>query len=149
VAKLEYRLLDELEEYPVLYYYDFIKPEEIAARFACDFFIKEGIVYEKTSCAIELGVKVIYVKVAENEAVLPFNPCSRVGMGFIVLELREYGETETYPLIQIVECPNLLDLLLYLQSDFITAGGVEYEKSSAEIDEERHVYVLYLKKTLL
>jgi hypothetical protein len=147
VAKLEYRLLDQFQGYPVLYYYDYIKPEETAARFACDYFVKEGIVYEKTSCAIEPGLNVIYVKIAADETVLSVNPCSSVGLGFIVLELREYREFEIHPLIMTVECPNLIDILLYLQSDFITVSGVEWEKSSAEIDEERQVYVLYLKKT--
>jgi hypothetical protein len=147
VAKLEYRLLDEIQGYPVLYYYDFIKPEEIAARFACDYFVKEGIVYEKTSCAIEPGLNVIYVEIAADETVFSGNPRSSVGMGFIVLELREYRELEIHPLIITIECPNLIELLLYLQSDYITISGVEWEKSSTEIDEERQVYVLYLKKT--
>ena len=146
MSKLEYRLFDEAGGYPVLYYYSAIKPEEAGARFACDYFTKESTVYEKTSCAIEPETNVIYVKAVQSETALAPNPRSTVGMGYVILELREFDEQKNYPLIQSVECPNLNELILYLQSDFITVSGVEWERSSTEVDEDRQVYVLYVKK---
>lgn len=62
MAKLEYRLLDETNNFPVLFYYADIDKAEIAARFACDNFIRDGVVYEKTSCAVELITYVIYLQ---------------------------------------------------------------------------------------
>jgi hypothetical protein len=148
VAKLEYRLLDEAQGYPLLYYYDFMKTEEATARFACDYFIKEGKIYEKTSCAVEPGMNVIYVRLVSEENKASFSQPPGIGMGFIMLELREYNETETYPLIRTLEFAALPDLNLYLQADYITLDGIEWEKTSAEIDEERQVFVIYLQKTV-
>lgn len=62
MARLEYRLLDEAKGYPVLYVYEGISHGEVAARFICDRFVKEGAVYERTSCAIEPDGFVIYVQ---------------------------------------------------------------------------------------
>jgi hypothetical protein len=147
MAKLEYRLLDEAQEYPMLYYYDYLKPEEAAARFACDYLIKEGKIFEKTSCAVEPGINVIYVRFVSEDTKLFLNPHPAAGRGFIVLDLREYNEIETYPLIKTLEFANLTELSLYLQADYVMNDGVEWEKTSAEIDEERQVFVLYLKRT--
>lgn len=87
MAKLEYRLLDKAQEYPMLYYYDYLKPEEATARFACDYYIKEGKIFEKTSCAVEPGINVIYVRYVSEDTKLFLNPHPGAGMGFIVLEL--------------------------------------------------------------
>ena len=65
MAKLEYR--DVENGYSALYHYNSIPKDEIVSRFLCDYFIKDGVVYEKTSNTIEPPLHVIYVKQANDE----------------------------------------------------------------------------------
>lgn len=146
MPKLEYRLFDQANGYPAIYYYDVIPREEIAVRFFCDYFIKAGKVYEKTSAAIEEPIHVIYVKECEDEFANNPKPVGLIG-GYVILEVREYREdTENYRLIQTLEFSDLLELLLYVQSNYIVLNDVEWERTSTEIDEDRKVYVMYVMK---
>ncbi|HWR42077.1 hypothetical protein [Sporomusa sp.] len=142
MARLEYRLFDEIEGFPVLYYYDGIEQTEIAARLACDYFVKEAVTYEKTSGAVEADRYVIYVKkaVVQDES-LPQPPNNG---GKLRLELRQYVENSSYyPVITTLDMKSNLEMLLYLQSDFVYWLGQEWQKTSAEIDEDRKVYIFY------
>lgn len=145
MARLEYRLLDETRGFPVLYYYESIDPDEVALRFACDYFIKGQVVYEKTSCAVETGCYVIYVQSAEDEYVVdPHIEENSYPWKGIRLEVREYKEdTEFYPLVHTYEFPDENTVLLHLQSDYLYLFGREWGKTSTEIDENRKVYVYY------
>ena len=148
MAKLEYRLFDMENGYPALYHYNSIPKDEIVIRFLCDYFIKDGVVYEKTSNAIEAPLHVIYVKKANDEIPIPMNRRSTVGMGFIVMEIREYREdVKEYPIIQNLELSNLTDIAIIGQCNYLTLEGVEWEQTSLEVDEDRRTYVLYAKKT--
>ena len=148
MAKLEYRLFDVENGYPALYHYNSISKDEIVARFLCDYFIKDGVVYEKTSNALESPLHVIYVKKANDEIAIPMNRRSTVGMGFIVMEIREYREdAKEYPIIQNLELSNLTDIAIVGQCNFLTLEGVEWEQTSLEVDEDRQTYVLYVKRT--
>ncbi|CEH31390.1 Uncharacterized protein BN1090_A2_03865 [Aneurinibacillus migulanus] len=148
VNRLEYRRLDEGNGFPVLYYYDFIDKDEVALRFACDYFVKDGLVYEKTSCAIETSCYVIYVQVAEDERVLESaKPVARQKPG-IMMEVREFKEdTAHYPVVCTYTFQDDDDAILYLQSQFLYLYGREWEKTSTEIDEDRGVYVYYAQPT--
>lgn len=140
---LEYRLLDEEEEYPVLYHYVDIDKGEIAARFACNRFIKQGAVYEKTSCAVEPLTYVIYVNDAGEVPISP--PEAPQGVG-VKMELRK--EKTIDPLCTLLETYHFQsneDLLLYLQADYVVWLGEEWEKTAAVIDEDRKVYALYVQ----
>lgn len=146
MARLEYRLFDESRGFPLLYYYDFIDKDEISLRFACDYLVKDRIVYEKTSCAIEPRTYVVYVKVAEDEdAHANVTGTGLAGYwGGIRLELREYIEgTSDYPVVHVYQFQDDDDALLHLQSDYLMRDGVEWAKTSAEVDEDRKVYVYY------
>jgi hypothetical protein len=147
-ARLEYRLLDEKKGFPVLYYYDLIDKDEVALRFACDYFVKAGVVYEKTSCAIESSCYVIYVQVAEDERVVePVKPVLGRRPG-ITMEVREFKEdTEHYPVVCTYTFKDDDDAILHLQSHFLYLYGREWEKTSTEIDEDRGVYVYYARPT--
>lgn len=144
MARLEYRLFDERRGFPLLYEYAFIDKDEVSLRFACDYLVKNRTVYEKTSCAVEPGTYVIYVKVAEDEQAAPAgigHPGLRGGIG---IELREYREgTSDYPVVHVFRFRDDDDALLHLQSDYVTWNGVEWAKTSAEVDEDRKVYVYY------
>lgn len=148
MARLEYRLLDETRGFPVLYYYDFIDKDEVSLRFACDYLVKDRCVYEKTSCAIEGNKYVIYVRVAEEEQVVEPGSVLHGLWGGIRIELREYREgTAHYPLVHVFEFQDDDDALLHLQSDYLFANGREWAKTSAEVDEDRKVYVYYAQPT--
>ncbi|AHF06223.1 hypothetical protein [Desulfitobacterium metallireducens] len=148
MAQLEYRLLDEENGFPALYGYEQIQKEEIIARCLCDYFIKEGIVYELTSSAKEESLQVIYVKKVEDKP-HPQTPGQIKGMGFILLELREFQEeADSYPIMKTLEFGNMQDLLLYAVSLYINFQDSEWEKTSFEIDEDREIFCLYLKQSV-
>lgn len=142
MARLEYRLCNETEGFPVLYYYDGIEQTEIAARLACDYFVKGTVTYEKTSGAVEADRYVIYVKKAAIEEESLPQPHNHGGK--LRLELRQYIENSNYyPVITTLNMKSNLEVLLYLQSDFVYWLGQEWQKSSTEIDEDRKVYIFY------
>ncbi|MDA8228237.1 MAG: hypothetical protein M0T74_11185 [Desulfitobacterium hafniense] len=145
MPKLEYRLAED--GYPAIYHYESIPREEIAVRFMCDYFVKDQVVYEKSSTANEGNLYIIYVKRSETEVPYSIKP-SKVGMGYVLLEVREVDDAlEDYPLLTTLEMPDLMSLLLYLQSDYIYVNDLEWERSSTEIDEDRFIYVMYTKRT--
>jgi len=147
MAQLEYRLFDEKKGFPALYHYDSISKDEIVMRFLCDYLVKDGVVYEKTSNVIEMTLFVIYVKLADDETPIPMNRQSKVGMGLIVMELREYREdAKEYPIIQNLELSTLTDIALIGQCNYLMIEGVEWEQTSLELDEDRQTYVLYVKR---
>jgi hypothetical protein len=148
MARLEYRLLDDANGYPVLYQYDGIDKDEVSLRFACDYFVKGHIVYEKTSCAVEAGCYVIYVKPSAEEQAVDYAETAAPRWNCIQIELREFREgTCNYPLIHTYYFQNDDDALLHLQSDYLYLNGREWEKTSTEVDEDRHVYVYYAQPT--
>ncbi len=146
MARLEYRLLDEANGYPVLFYYDRIDKDEVSLRFACDYLVKGHVVYEKTSCAIEQGTYVIYVRHSTEETAVDYAERPSVRWGSIQIEMREYREnTRLYPLVHTLSFKDDDDALLHLQSDYLYLNGREWEKTSAEVDEDRQVYIFYAR----
>ena len=145
LKRLEYRLLDESKDYPILYYFLDMDELEVAARFACDYFVKEGVLYEKSSCAMEVLSCVIYVTKIEED-ITRYNENIRQTEKYIWLEIRHFiEEAEIYPLVFTYELRENKEVLLYLQSDYFIWSGQEWQKTSSEIDEDRKVYVLYAK----
>lgn len=144
MARLEYRLVEEAKGFPVLYFYDRIGKAEIATRMCCDYFVKEGRIYETTSTAIDEGVYVIYVQPAADEKVV--DSSQKAEWKTIRIELREYKEdTDYYPVIHTYEFRDEMEALLHMQSQFLYLYGKEWEKTSAEIDEDRKVYAWYAR----
>lgn len=144
MARLEYRLYQEGGEYPLLYYYDRMEREEAALRFACDYLVKEGIVYEKTSCSVEDSCYVIYVKRAEDERAMPWSRPGSYAQRGLTMELREYKETGAdYRLVHTFVLHDSLEAMLYLQANYLYAEGKEWYRTSTEVDEDRETFVYY------
>ncbi|WP_159887052.1 hypothetical protein [Paenibacillus puerhi] len=145
MARLEYRLYKERSEtFPVLYEYDQIGRDEAALRFACDYFVKDGRVFEKTSCAVEEQLYVIYVKEASDECTMPWRRPDQDGPRGIYMELREYREgTADYRLVETFRFADTLDAMLHMQANYLYAEDREWERSSTEVDEDRETYVFY------
>jgi len=143
LARLEYRLWDESGNESILFYYNDIKNTEIAARMTCDYFVKEGRVYEKDSTFWENGLYIIYVHPVDDELVHEGEP-NYLSKREVVLEVREFKEnTEYYPLIQVYFLNNMDKMATLLQGDRYYSGGIQWEKTSAETDEDRGAFVLY------
>ncbi|TLS49441.1 hypothetical protein FE782_25335 [Paenibacillus antri] len=148
-ARLEYRLADAAGGHPLLYVYNRIDKDEISLRFACDYFVKDGVVYEKLSAALQRGLYVVYVRSAteENAAVPDATGAIALGGG-IRVEFREYAEeAETYPLLHTFRYADDDDALLLLQSDAVDWNGFSWNRSSTEVDEDRGVYVYYATRS--
>jgi hypothetical protein len=146
LANLEYRLFDEENDYPVLYTYDAIDGGEIAARFLCDKFIKNGQLYERTSTASEPLTYVIYLREegpAAPAAAAP--PASRPGAQ---VEIRQDGESEAPgQLIEARQFTDAVDIVLCLGSDYFFWLGEEWQKTLTVLDEDRKAYIYYAQKT--
>jgi hypothetical protein len=149
IARLEYRFNDDYKQYPVLFYYDFIDPDEISLRFACDYWIKNKIVYEKMYCAVEPTKCVIYVQIAEDEQALDYGGQDYSYGGGICIEVREYREgTEHYPVVHRFNNQDDDKTILILQSDRLVIGGQLWLRTSTEVDEDRKLYVYYAEPSL-
>jgi hypothetical protein len=146
LANLEYRLFDQAGEFPVLYTYAPIDSGEIAARFACDKFIKDGKVYAKTSTASEPLTYVIYVR--EDGPAAPSAAASPPLRPGVRVEIRQDGDSGTPGLlIEGREFADAVDLVLCLTSDYFYWLGDEWLKTMTILDEDRRVYLYYAKKT--
>lgn len=143
---LEYRRLDEENDYPVLYTYSNIDISEIAARFACDRFIKDGIVYEKTSSAIEPTTSVIYVQEVDKAEHGEKTPPALHG---VRVEFRQDWEGETPGLLmQGFDFSDGMEVVLHLMCDYWFWMGEEWLRTLTVLDEDRKAYVYYAKRAM-
>jgi hypothetical protein len=142
VARLEYRLLLDDETYELLYFYENIDLEQIIARRECEFFVKDGMTYKQLSSALEKEVFVIYV-----EKYCDGTKEDEVDEQRLLLEVRELNEISNYPLITTLKLYTHLEVMSYIGSSFTYFHGKEWLRDSAEIDEDRKVYVLYVTPT--
>jgi hypothetical protein len=148
MTRLEYRLLDEEHGFPIVSYYDHITIEEILLRFACDYFVQDNRVFEKTSCAIENSTYVIYVKLNQEEKVIDQGLIFAPHWKGIRIEVRHFQEQVSQnELIDQVDFREVKEALAYLLSDYILLNGEEWEKCSTEVDENRKLYVYYAQPT--
>lgn len=146
MAYFEYRLFAESKGFPVLFGYESMAAEEAALRFACDRFVKEGRVYEKTSAANEDDSYVVYVEEKRNVP-SPLSGPPLTGRE-IVVELREFADfANDYPLVHIFRCNDLTSALLYVMADYVYVADNEWLKIRSEVDEDRECYIIYARKT--
>ncbi|MDQ0230775.1 hypothetical protein [Metabacillus malikii] len=141
--KLEYRLNDPVNHYPALFHYEFSNPTEIFCRRLCEFFVKNEKVYVKTSSSYEHDFYVIYVNVDDEETSF----ANAETYSHVTLEIRDYKEYSESPLLYTYDLYSHEEALSYIGSDYLMLNNTEYEKISAEIDEDRSTYVVYVTKT--
>ncbi len=145
MANLEYRLLDEAADYPVLYSYDAIDGGEVAARFLCDKLIKDGQIYERTSTASEPLTYVIYLR--EEGPAAPAAAAPPPGGPGVRVEIRQDAASETPGLlIEARQFTDAVDVVLCLGSDYFYWLGDEWRKTMTVLDEDRQVYIFYAQK---
>jgi hypothetical protein len=139
---LEYRLNDEAKNYPSIYQYKDLNKNEVYCRRRCDYFIKEGKIYRKTSCLLEEDMIVIYVEEDPEEELFYHAPVYKQ----ITLEIRFYNEEDS-PLLYTYDLKSHEDAFDIIGNEFLQIGRNEYEVTAAEIDEDRSTYVLYVTET--
>ena len=137
---LEYRLIDETKQYPAIYHFEELDKMQIFCRRNCDYFVLDKQVYETTSSALEEDRFVIYVKKVDDEK--PFYAASSTRP--LGIEVREYRENNESPEIAFFHCETHEDVFSYLDSTYHYVHGKEVERVSAEMDQDRRVYVLYV-----
>ena len=148
MPRFEYRLNNEAEDYPILYFYENMDEVEAAMRFVCDYFVKEGRTWLKTASAIETAQYVMYLEETPADTAEAGNATQPVMPGWIAVEVREYREgVSEYPLIHQFGCPSQVQALAHLIADTMILFGQEWEKTSTEIDEDRQAYIYYCRKT--
>lgn len=140
--RLEYRLDDELKQYPALWNYPNINTTEAVARMTCEYFVKDGVTYSVTATSMDPdGTAVLFVKKEYFTNDLSETIYSNIG--FEVREL--HGGTST--LLESKDVWDHEDILTVLHSDFlyIKRDGkfLELGLDSREIDEDRKCYVFY------
>lgn len=143
-AVLEYRLWKGNEQYEAIYHYKGIEYEQIFARRECEFFVKNGVTYKQVSSAIEEWLFIIYVEIFEESAPMSIDLS---GSGSMKLEVREYNPLRGHPVIESLYLENHLEVLGYIGSTFTYFHDKEWERDSAEIDEDRMVFALYVTAT--
>lgn len=140
---LEYRLRKSHDHFVPIYHYPEIELEQILARRECEFFVKDGITYKQLSSAIEDNLFIIYVEIYEEG---PPEPAVLIQDG-ILLEVRELNAIKDHPLITSDYLTSHLDVLSTIGSVYIYHQQKEWERDSAEIDEDRKAFVLYVTPT--
>ncbi|WP_273123819.1 hypothetical protein [Bacillus weihaiensis] len=140
--KLEYRMNDERNNYPAIYHYEFDEPNEIFCRRLCDYFVKGKKVFKQTSTSLEDEYYVIYLEEDTDEYVFD----DAKVYSHVTLEVRDYHEYSVSPLLYTYELFSHQEALTLIGNDYLWIDEMEYEKISAEIDEDRSTYVLYVSK---
>ncbi|RUQ24543.1 hypothetical protein ELQ35_21605 [Peribacillus cavernae] len=141
---LEYRLWKGNEQYEAIYHFDRIDYEQVFSRRECEFFVKEGITYKQVSSAKEEEMFIIYVEIFEEAAP---EEIDLSGKGSMKLEIREYNPLRDHPVMESLYLDNHMQVLGYIGSTFTYFHGKEWKRDSAEIDEDRMVYALYVTAT--
>lgn len=144
MERLEYHYLKDEEEISVLFTYPSISKAEILMRFASDYFVKGKDVFERIYTQADPPVHKIFVVRSAEEKVL--DDRLRFGPTWegIRIELRHFHEEWShYPLVHRYHFHEPQAALLHLLSSLYQVDGQVWEKTSAEVDENRYVYVIY------
>lgn len=143
IHKLEYRLNDEKNGYPLLYIIHEIDKPQLFVRKNCEYFVLEGRIYEAISTAIEMDCFVIYVEPVIDEFPYPDAPTKRP----LGIEVRLFVENGERHEIHFIDCFDHEDVMCHLDNTYFYFNKKEYERTSSEIDQDRRIYVLYVQPT--
>lgn len=139
---LEYRLLKEDGRFEKIYHVVFEKDREeaeIICRRNCEYQIISGKKYENIGGAQEPdGLFVLYLK--EVPGVFYPHLSLHKDLG-IEIRLPQGGE------IAFLSYENHLKLMMTLDNSFLYLNKKEYRRLSAEFDQERRVYLMYMEPT--
>jgi len=141
---LEYRLWKDDESYVPLYHYEDIQLEQILARRECEFFVKEGVTYKQLSSSVEGSIVAIYVEQYEKDLLINKKTDKDTNLR---LEIRELNPYKKNPLLEERDLSSHMEVLLYIGSVYTYVNQLEWERDSAELDEDQLCYILYVTPT--
>jgi hypothetical protein len=122
-----------------------INKDEIYARQLCEFFIKDGKEFELYSNEMSHGEEVLVIQ--EKGPSVKFSNEKIYNEG-IHLEVRQYRNIGEMTLLHTFHLESHWEAIRYLLKDILEVPGYgQMARDSAEIDEDRKCYVLYVTKT--
>ncbi|WP_458413383.1 RNA helicase [Schinkia sp. CFF1] len=146
MRKLTYYIDKGNGEYDPFYEYTVptVGIDELYARQLCTYFIMKGQQYQLISNELDGGEDIVVIReIGRNARVLDEKVFHGKGLN---IEIRRYREDENYKLLCIIPCQTHFDIIRYLTKDVINVTGLgQKQVTSTEIDEDRGVYVLYIK----
>jgi hypothetical protein len=146
LKKLIYYLKDRNGKYRPLYEYNVseVGIDELYARQLCTYFIMKGNQYELVSNEMD-GEEEILVVRESGRNVTTADEFSYRGKG-LNIEIRRFRESENYKRIAMIPCQTHFDIIRFLIKDIVDIPGIgQMAVTSTEIDEDRGVYVIYVK----
>lgn len=129
-------------------FYEYFIPnvgiDEVYARQLCTYFIMRGTQYELVSTEMN-GEKEVLVLKEVGRNLSGEDELSFRGKGLHV-EFRSPNERENFRLLTRVPCSTHFDAIRFLLKDVVDIPHIGQKLvTSSEIDEDRGVYVLYVK----
>jgi hypothetical protein len=146
MKKLTYFIHDGNGHYDPFYEYSIsnVGIDELYARQLCTYLIIKGSQYELISNEMDGDEDILVLEERGRNNTVVDEKAYR-GHG-IHVEFRLYKESENYRLLTAVPCKTHLDVIRYLLKDVTDVPGYgQMAVTSTEIDEDRGVYVLYIK----
>ncbi|WML43902.1 RNA helicase [Neobacillus sp. PS3-40] len=130
-------------------FYEYTVPsvgvDELYARQLCTYFIMRGRQYQLVSNEME-GEDDILVLQEIGRNVTSANEFGFRGKG-LHIEIRKFREEENYKRLALIPCKTHFDIIRYLLKDVVDVpGSGQMMMTSTEIDEDRGVYVIYVKE---
>ncbi|WP_160723532.1 RNA helicase [Bacillus sp. USDA818B3_A] len=127
------------------YYVDHVGLDELYARQLCTYFIMRGQLYQLISNEMNGDEDILVIKeMGRNPHAADERGVRGKGLS---IEIRRYREEENYKLITSIPCETHYDIIRFLLKDVVDVRGFgQKEVTSTEIDEDRGVYVLYVKE---
>ena len=118
--------------------------DEFYARQLCTYFIMRGRQYELVANEMHGEEDILVIKdMGRNPHVADERGYQGRGLQ---IEIRRYREEENFRMLTSIPCNSHFDILRYLLKDIIDVPGLGQKAvTSTEIDEDRGVYVLYIK----
>lgn len=147
MKKLTYFIHDGKGNYNPLYEYSIsaVGADELYSRQLCTYFIIKGSQYELISNEMDGDDEILVLEDrGRNHSVVDEKGFRGHG---IHVEFRRYKESENYKLLATIPCNTHFDVIRYLLKDVTDIPGIgQMAVTSTEIDEDRGVYVLYVKE---
>jgi hypothetical protein len=146
MKKLTYFLHDGKGNYEPLYEYSVssVGIDELYSRQLCTYFIIKGSQYELIANEMDGEDDILVLEDrGRNNSVI--DEIGFRGKG-IHVEFRRFKESENYKLLSSIPCNTHFEVIRYLLKDVTDVPGFgQMAVTSTEIDEDRGVYVLYVK----
>ena len=129
-------------------FYEYMIPDvgadEFYARQLCTYFIMRGTQYELISKEMDGDREILIIK--EMGGNLPGEDERSFRCDGIHVEFRSPNERENYRLFSRIPCDSHFNVLRFLLKDIVEVPGIgQMVVTSKEIDEDRGVYVIYVK----